>query len=109
MVNPIEGKQSLPLSGQTVFRTKAPTNKKLAEKIPSMCWDYSKPMRLFPDGDRRAFIEKSPQKISGNYTPLNPAGEPLRLNSTTGAIKKPSGQLFLQGQGHSKKALKRGK
>jgi hypothetical protein len=104
---PVSGKRSIQLSGQTVFRTKPPTNPRLAEKIPCFQWDYSKPMNLFPD-TKASFIESSPPRIRGSYQPLNEDGAPLRLNTKIGANMQTSGKVFLQGDGISGKGVTKG-
>jgi hypothetical protein len=104
--HPHAGKRVKQLSGNTVFRSKKPTNPGTAAHIPCFAWDYSKPMNLFPDNNSKALIENSPSNHGGRHTPVNQRGEPMRLDSTTGGIKKPHGPFTHQDNGNSKKGRK---
>lgn len=105
MANPIEGKQYTMLSGNTVFRCKAPANPRLIEKVPSMAWKYNDTQRVFPDAND-AFIEKTPANGIDSYTSMNPKKKAMRLKSDIGSgeADTPVGKLFLSKRGTSRKA-----
>lgn len=90
-------KRSMRLSGTTVLRRREPTNPAVAQNHPNMVWDYSRQMRVWPDGKPDSLIESTNFTGSRPHAmkTMNRSGRPYALGVMVGGSPDQAGSRDL--------------